>query len=50
MLPEFTQVVTSQGTLQIIYQVSIGDLLVSGLLVLVLVFLLLKAVLTAVWR
>lgn len=49
-LPQFTQVMTSQGALQIVYQVSIGDLLVSALLVLVLVFLVLKSIISAVWR
>lgn len=48
--PEYIDVVTGDGTLRIVYEMSIGDLLVSSMLVLLLVFLILWAIIKTIWR
>lgn len=49
--PQFYDIVTSDGSvLRVVYEMSVGDLLVAGGIGLLLVFLVLKAIHDILWR
>lgn len=47
---EYLDIVTEDGTLRILYQLDVGDLLVASVVVLVIVLQLILAVHKALWR
>jgi hypothetical protein len=47
---QYVEVFTPDGTLRIVYEMTVGDLLVSSMLVLLIVYLLLNSVIKAAWR
>ena len=46
---EYVDFFTSSGTIRLMYELSLGDLLIGTLLSLVLLFLIIKAVFRALW-
>jgi len=50
-MPEYIDLTTDDGhTLRIVYEMSIGDLVISSLLLLLLLFLVIRTILKILWR
>lgn len=48
--PEIYEFVTGGGILRVTYEMSIGDLVIASVLALILLFLILRSVLSILWR
>lgn len=48
--PEYLDVTTEEGTVRVMYELTLGDLLISSLLVLLLLYLIISKILKILWR
>lgn len=48
--PEYWDFYTDNGTIRLVYELSLGDMLIGTLLCLILLFAIIRAVFNALWR